>query len=367
MGAGQKNMSAEPGRSLLQNLAPEQLLRLNRRAGEWHVRRQQPDWSGADERALNEWLAQDPAHREAMDGIGRTWREAEQLKAMFPAAYGPARPAAAAQETPATTRAGRPAPAHGKAWRLPGWPHRPALASTFAVALLAAVAAGYGWHRWDHTASYAVDIATAAGELRHIDLPDGSQVALNANSHLQVRYYPRRRETVLDRGEAFFQVAADAGKPFTVDSGSSQVRVVGTAFNVRAAPPEFVVQVQEGRVEVRSRAHPEAPVLALGPGAGIAIDPASGQRRPVPVAPEAIAPWRSGQIYFKRAPLHQVAEELSRYLGQPVEISAVALRDVPVSGLLALKEPQRFLLALPSVAHVRVQPREGGGWLISPR
>ncbi|WP_175403281.1 FecR/PupR family sigma factor regulator, partial [Delftia sp. JD2] len=93
-------MSAEPGHSRLQDLPPEQVLGLNHRAGEWYVRRQQPGWSGADERALDEWLAQDPAHREAMDGVGRAWREAEQLKAMFPAVYGSNPPAAAAREAP---------------------------------------------------------------------------------------------------------------------------------------------------------------------------------------------------------------------------------------------------------------------------
>lgn len=355
-------MSAEPGRSLLQNLQPEQVLRLNHRAGEWYALRQQPGWSGADERALNEWLAQDPAHQEAFNGVARTWREAEQLKALFPAAYGHVRPAAAPKEAP---RASRPVPDQGRSSSAVGWSRRPALASAFAVALLAVVAGGYGWHRWDNTASYSVDIATAPGELRDIDLPDGSHVALNANSRLQVRYYPRRRETVLDQGEAFFKVAADAGKPFTVDSGTSQVRVVGTAFNVRAAPPEFMVQVLEGRVEVRSKTYPQAPVLALGPGTGVAIDPASGKRRDLSVVPEAIAEWRTGQIYFKRVPLRQVADELSRYLGQPVEIDGAALQALPVSGLLALKEPERFLLALPSVANVHVQRRAEGGWLIS--
>jgi len=355
-------MSEEPGRSLLQNLPPEQVLRLNHRAGEWFVRRQQPGWSGADERALDEWLAQDPAHREAMDSVSRAWREAEQLKAMFPTAYEHARPTAAPREAPRTCR---PAGGLGDSSGILGWSRKPALASAFAVALLAVAATGYGWHHWDNTVSYSVDIATAPGELRDIDLPDGSHVALNANSRLQVRYYPRRRETVLDKGEAFFKVAADAGKPFTVDSGSSQVRVVGTAFNVRAAPPEFAVQVLEGRVEVRSSTHPEASVLGLGPGTGIAIDPASGRRRDLLVVPASIAEWRTGQIYFKRAPLRQVAHELSRYLGQPVEIDGVALQNLPVSGLLALKEPERFLLALPSVANVRVQRRAEGGWLIS--
>lgn len=357
-------MSAEPGQYLLQNLPPEQVLRLNHCAGEWYVRRQQPGWSGADERALNEWLAQDPAHREAMDGIGRTWREAEQLKALFPAAYGHTGPQAAPPEPPRA----RPSAAHpGKASHAPGWSRRSALAPAFAVVLFSVLAAGYGWHRWDNTPNYEADIATAPGELRSIDLPDGSHVALNANSRLQVRYYPRRRETVLDKGEAFFKVAANASKPFTVESGTSQVRVVGTAFNVRAAPPEFVVQVQEGRVEVRSRALPDAPVLALGPGTGIAIDPVSGQRRTLSVVPDSVAEWRTGQIYFKRAPLQQVAQELSRQLDQPVVVDGESLQSLPVSGLLALQDPERFLLALPSVVNVRVQRDAEGGWRISPR
>ena len=357
-------MSAEPGHSPLQHLPPEQVLRLNHRAGEWYVRRQQPGWSGADERALNEWLAQDPAHREAMDGVGRAWREAEQLKALFPAAYGQARPEVSRTEPPRN----RPTAANPSlAAHAPSRSRRPALASAFAAAMVSVLVAGYGWHRWDNTPNYAVDIATAPGELRSMDLPDGSHVALNANSRLQVRYYPRRRETVLDKGEAFFKVAANAGKPFTVESGTSQVRVVGTAFNVRAAPPEFVVQVQEGRVEVRSRVHPEAPVLALGPGTGIAIDPVSGQRRTLSVVPDAVAEWRTGQIYFKRAPLQQVAQELSRQLDQPVAVDGAALQNLPVSGLLALQEPERFLLALPSVVNVRVQRNAEGGWQISPR
>jgi len=352
-------MSAKPGPSLLRDLPPEQLLALNHRAGDWHVRRQQPGWSSADERALNAWLAEHASHGEAMERVGRAWREAAQLKTMFPAAYGPAaRAAAPAGAAPA----GAALPARPRLQ--PGWLRGPALASACALALAAVM--GYGWHRWDNTAAYAVDVATGPGELRSLVLPDGSTVALNANSHLQVRYYPRRRETVLARGEAFFKVAPAASRPFTVASGSHQVRVVGTAFNVRSGPPEFVVQVQQGRVEVRSTALAGAAVLAMGPGTGLAIDAVSGRRRESAVPAEAIAEWTSGQIYFKRQPLALVAGELSRYLDQAVEVEGAALQSLPVSGLLALKDPERFLLALPSVAEVRVQ-RRAGGWLISRR
>jgi transmembrane sensor len=117
---------------------------------------------------------------------------------------------------------------------------------------------------------------------------------------------------------------------------------------------------------VRSTALAGAAVLAMGPGTGLAIDAVSGRRRESAVPAEAIAEWTSGQIYFKRQPLALVAGELSRYLDQAVEVEGAALQSLPVSGLLALKDPERFLLALPSVAEVRVQ-RRAGGWLISRR
>lgn len=354
-------MNAKPSPSLLPHVSPEQVLALNHRAGDWHVRRQLPGWSNADERALNAWLAEDASHRDAMERVARAWREAAQLKEMFPAAYGPARHARQGSASHAPSAA---APRRTSALGL-GWLRGPVLGAACALGLV--VMAGYGWHRWENTAGYAIDVATGPGELRSIALPDGSQVALNANSHLRVRYYPRRRESVLDKGEAFFKVAPAAARPFTVASGGHQVRVVGTAFNVRTGPPEFVVQVQEGRVEVRSTADAGAPAAVMGPGSGLAIDVANGLRRESAVSPEAIAEWTSGQVYFKRLPLAQVAKELSRHLDQPVQVEGTALQSLPISGFLALKDPERFLLALPSVAEVRVQRRAEGGWLISRR
>ena len=59
---------------------------------------------------------------------------------------------------------------------------------------------------------YTLNVATDAGETRQLDLPDGSHVALNFNSTLQVRY-PRRRELVLNQGEGYFDVAPDARRP----------------------------------------------------------------------------------------------------------------------------------------------------------
>lgn len=248
------------------------------------------------------------------------------------------------------------------------WPGRwRAAFATAGVALCCALLVG-GWHAWDNTARYTLQMATGPGERREVDLPDGSHVAVNFSSTLQVRYYPRRREVVLDSGEAFFEVAPDASRPFTVDSGRSRVKVVGTAFNVRAAPPRLVIKVLRGKVEVRAdRDGTDAPVLLLGAASGVAIDPATGSHAAVPAPADTVGDWRTGQLRFRRTPLAEVAQELSRYLGKPVVLASEDLGGLPVSAFFSTASPEPFIELLPDLIAVRVRKQASGGWLIAKR
>lgn len=343
-------------------LSPVQLLDLHDSAADWCLRRQQPGWTGADERALDAWLAADPRHRSTFDGMNRTWLDAAQLQQHYPQAYGRPGPqadgmapaAGPAKAPPSARRAGPPLA------RSPAF----ACAAVLACTLLAAG----GWYRWDNTARYALDASTAPGETRNLALPDGTHVALNVASSLSVRYYPRRREVALDSGEAFFEVAADAAQPFTVDAGRSQVRVVGTAFNVRAVPSRLVVKVLEGRVEVRpDRAARGGPVLVLGPESGVAVDAATGAHHSVAASAASVGGWRRGQIQFSRTPLAEVLDEVARYLGQPVALASPSLGALPVSGFLSTETPERFLQALPELMPVQVQRQPDASWRVTAR
>lgn len=337
-------------------LSHDQLLDLHDEAAQRYVRRQLPGWTAADERSLEKWLAADPLHRSTFDGMGGTWMDAGQLNEHYPQAYGhPQPPDFHAAAAPAA----RP-PARASAW----W-RRPAFVGALSACLV--LLAGGGWYRWEHTPSYQLELSTAPGETRHVDLPDGSVIEVNTASTLRVRYYPRRRESELARGEAFFKVAADAGRPFTVDSGSSRVKVVGTSFNVRAAPPRLVVKVLEGRVEVRAaRENATGPLFVLGAGTGIALDPVSGAHQDIRTQATDVGDWRTGQVRFSRAPLAEVADEVARYLGQAVTVDG-ALLALPVSGFLTTDAPERFLQALPELIAVRVTQKPGGGWHIAAR
>ena len=331
-------------------LTPELALR-HQRAADFFVRRREPDWTGADERELDAWL-DDGINRAIYEGLGVTALDLRQIQR--PRLASDAVPGAPSR--PITPDAAPPAAA--RPWR-----------RAWAPALLGALLlAGGGWYWWDHHPGYVLDIATGPGETRALALPDGTRVTLNFDSRLTVRYSPRERQAELAGGEAFFQVAADAHKPFTVDSGVSQVRVVGTAFNLRSGPPQFVVKVLEGKVELRpDRRSADAPVLQLGAGAGVSVDAASGRHTAVPAAADAVGDWRNGQLVFAQTPLAEVAVELARYLGKPVRVEGARLAALPVSGLAITDAPAGFLRALPMLLPVRVQDLGEDGWRISAR
>ncbi|HVR49492.1 MAG TPA: FecR domain-containing protein [Pseudorhodoferax sp.] len=320
-------------------------------AADWFLRRDTAGWTGADERAMNAWLDAAASHREAFAAVARTSRALQDLPLRRP------RPSAAAHAQPG-------AAASAPRGRVPAAARRRRVLAPLLLTGLVLLSGGHAWRQWDRS-HYGLSVQTAPGETRRVDLPDGSRVTLNFGSRLQVQFDRQHRAVQLDRGEAFFEVAADAARPFTVDSGPSQVKVVGTAFNVRAAPAQTVLKVLQGRVEVRPQRDDPKRVLTMGPGTGLAIDMPGGRYRGIAAAPDSVGDWRSGQLQFRRTPLSEVAEELARYLGQPVTLASPDLGALPVSGVASTSQPLAFLQALPDFLPLRVRQGPDGSWQIT--
>ena len=327
-------------------------------AGDWFVRRRQADWSAAEERQFQSWLTAAPRHRQAFDEAEATWVDFAEVVRPSLASDGH-RPVAASRGATAPTPRRRLVPA--------------ALAASLAIAALA-------WYGWGQAPSFTLEVATAAGETRQVTLPDGSTVDLNFSSKLAVNYYARRRDVSLVAGEAFFDVTADPARPFSVDSGPSQITVVGTRFNVRTEAGGFAVKVLEGRVEViadrRGRDPDRRSPMALGANQGVtvAVDgnanggPGAAPLRIVGYPAERIGDWRTGRLVFRRTPIAEVAREVARYIGEPVVVDAdPRLQALPVSGFADTRAPTSFLAALPDSLPVRVARTADGRWRISAR
>ncbi|HEY0437444.1 MAG TPA: FecR domain-containing protein, partial [Phenylobacterium sp.] len=88
--------------------------------------------------------------------------------------------------------------------------------------------------------------ATGKGQHRHVVLQDGSTIDLDAETKLSVALSGRERRVTLGDGQAIFDVAHDANRPFVVQAGQRFVRDIGTQFDVRQRPDQLTVTVARG-------------------------------------------------------------------------------------------------------------------------
>src|SRR5204863_2251084 len=169
--------------------------------------------------------------------------------------------------------------------------------------------------------SPATTYATAPGETRQVILADGSHVRLNAGSRLEVRLGRRARRVEMADGEAVFDVTHDPGRPFLIDTGDREVRVVGTQFDLRQRGDAFALTVRRGLVEVRPSGAPQAPPTRVAAGQRLTHDRGAPAGQLSAAGGDDAFAWTRGQLVYTAAPLAEVAADLSRSLGRPVRVA----------------------------------------------
>lgn len=232
---------------------------------------------------------------------------------------------------------------------------------------------GLAWQLWrSEVAQWRLALAAPRGRTLRQRLPDSSVLSLDALSSAEVAYYADRRAVTLLAGAAFFDVARDTDRPFTVDAGSARITVLGTRFGVEIDDDHADVQVESGRVQVQALAGeggPAAEPVLLGPGQALRVVRRAAARgasryRTLPMAAEAVAPWRRGVLQFDATPLRDAVRRLERY-GSTVTV-APEVASLAVSGQVRISQASDWLAALPAVLPVRVS-RSADAWLVTAR
>lgn len=291
-------------------------------AADWLFRMREPGPSLT--REFEAWKASAPANEFAF----------EELEALFEAAAPAARDAAEADR-----RAGRPV-------RTPIW-------RTIAAPLIAAgvaLAVGAGVLAAPELRALGHDAATGPGDQRTVILDDGTRVTLNTDSVIDWADGPGRGARLV-RGEAYFEVARDPSRPFTVLAGPSRVRVLGTRFSVRLEDGMAVVGVDEGRVAAEPRRHPDRGVILTAGMEGLVK---AGAAQSQGLDDTVHAAWRRDQIVFYRTPLRKVAAELNRYRRTPIVIGDGALGDEAVTGVFATDDTDQAVEIIQRTLGARV-------------
>jgi len=203
------------------------------------------------------------------------------------------------------------------------------------------------------------DQVTSTAELRKVTLADGSIVTLGPDSAMRSTFTPGLRHVELMAGMAFFEVAAEAARPFQVQVETMTSTALGTAFDVSRDAGSLTVSVAHGLVEVAMPGSPLAQAQRLAGGDWLALDEGTLAFERGTRDASQVAAWRDRLIVADRETVASVVARIGRWKTGRVVIADTGLGAARISGVFDLTDP---LAALEAV----VQPYDGKVRRISP-
>ncbi|WP_172274538.1 FecR family protein [Caulobacter sp. RHG1] len=218
-----------------------------------------------------------------------------------------------------------------------------------------------GYVTWRSIAAPNFD--TGVGEQRLVQLSDGSSVRLDTNSKVTVRYSQGARRITLARGQAYFEVAHDAARPFLVETPQASVRAIGTRFSVREDGATTKVTLVQGRIEVRD-GHNASPRL-LTAGEQIIATQALGPVQKVDA--KVATSWTTGRLVFRGVPLQQALVEINRYSRKPIRLDPAYDQIETLTGAFDSADTDAMVAAVASLRGLSVEHRPDGSILLRQR
>ncbi|HEY4061938.1 MAG TPA: FecR domain-containing protein [Puia sp.] len=221
------------------------------------------------------------------------------------------------------------------------------------------------------------EIYTASGSRTHLTLPDGTLVWLNAGSRITYdkNYGISHREVNLT-GEAFFDVAKNAQTPFLIHTTRIDIKVLGTAFNVKSYPTDRTTEATllRGSIEVSIKERPNAKII-LKPNeklvvanddsmlhrqlpANTAFEPSakSGIAIKKPTYEQATGAiietsWVDNKLIFRDEEFAELARQMERWYGITIRFADPDLEQVKFTGTFQEETIQQALSALKLTAN----------------
>jgi transmembrane sensor len=286
-------------------------------AAEWLERRDRINWSEDDQREFDNWLEQSTANFLAYHRIAAAWGRAERLVALEPREFQPA-----STDTQSFVRSA------------------PRRAAILVATILLFVSAGIALLLLPNEYTFSTPI----GGRQTVTLADGSSVELNTDTVLHVRLGIVQRSGWLERGEAYFDIAHDARRPFVVTAGRHKITVLGTKFLIREEAGRLEVAMLDGRVSFASGENTSVQSALLTPGDvlvatadGIAVTKETHRQLAGELG------WRTGILVFRNTPLIDAARQYNRYNREKIVIADTSAAELTISGALPATDTQEFI------------------------
>jgi transmembrane sensor len=314
------------------NAFPRNAAEIKKEAGDWLERRDRPNWSEADQCEFDAWLVQSAAHLLAYHRVAEAWKQAERLVALR----------RSDEVRRRDERSARPFLAR--------------IAATIAVAAIFVAGGG----AYFFTRSSGQNFKTTLGGHEIVTLSDGSHIELNTDTSVHVDLSSDQRMASLENGEAYFEIAHDASRPFTVKVADHRITVLGTKFRVLDAPGKVEVALLDGRVWFDTEAkdkHQQSALLSPGQ-----VLVATAQGMSVTSQSERLLEsdlsWRNGLLVFRHTSLFDAANEYNRYNVRKIVIANASVGKLTISGILPTKDLNAFTHMARTFFDIRVNEND---------
>ncbi|WP_025763391.1 FecR family protein [Dyadobacter tibetensis] len=235
------------------------------------------------------------------------------------------------------------------------WPRIGSQTWQIAAAVLVMFGVGY-WFRKD---IYYKSYCTNFGQTTTVYLEDGSRVALNANSKLQV---PRlgflggvRRVHL--HGEAEFSISHTSdNKRFVVETSDTfQVEVLGTQFSVLARPRATEVALKSGSVCIDYTEKDSRRQMLMKPGQVATLEEGGGVRLQQQQFPEAFAAWKEQRYVFNGTSILEVTQVVEDNFGVVITASPEILSR-KITGNFKTQDVEELLKTISEVLNLKIEP-----------
>ena len=332
-------------------VALDALQRVDQEAAAWVSRLISGPLTEAEGEALREWCRKNLRHSERLVEFADLWDELEVMAVL-------------AELIPRDEVV--PRSKHRFPFTVP-WSAGIAAATFIALTI---VLLAYGLLPGPVSAPGANLISTAVGESKRIDLADGSKLTLNTHTELMVAYSETARRVDLRSGEASFQAAKDASRPFVVSAAGVLVTAVGTAFNIEISDDRVDVLVTEGVVSIErelfSRRTSDGDISTRAPrlvaGERAAIFRHDEQIDVDRIDEEQIEhqlAWQNQRLIFTGEAMVDVIAELSRYTHQKFVFEDDQAKSIRVGGYFSSADINQVIDILSANFDLAVELRDG--------
>ncbi len=195
------------------------------------------------------------------------------------------------------------------------------------------------------------EIIVPKGQRSAVVLPDGSKVQLNSDTHLKFVKFDAHHRIVRLEGEGYFDVTHDLSRPFTVETTTSQIEVLGTSFNVTSYQDDssMTTYLSSGKVKISD----QSGNIILNPSEAYTYNSVTHESTKRKISDQRYSSWTKGIMVIEKETIGALAKRIERRFNVKVVFGDNEVQSHVYTGTIGDQDLNNILNALEFASSIK--------------